>query len=66
MPEPIDIAGELVRLRTTTADDKTALIAIRATDEVRRWWRGDDLASEFDDEHAESALDRLATMTLNG
>ena len=66
MPDPIDIAGELVRLRTTTADDKTALIAIRATDEVRRWWRGDDLASEFDDDLADDDVERLTIETADG
>lgn len=44
----IDLPGERVRLRTTTEFDRSALVAIRATEEVRRHWRGEDLESEFD------------------
>lgn len=53
---PIDLVGQLVRLRTTVADDGPALIAIRQTEAVRDRWRGDDLEAEFvesltDDSH---------------
>ena len=39
--------GAMVLLRNATTDDIPVLAAIRATPEVRRWWRGDDdMASE--------------------
>ena len=41
------LRGANVSLRRATAGDIPALAAIRATPEVRRWWRGeDDMASE--------------------
>ena len=41
------LRGATVSLRRATAGDIPALAAIRATPEVRRWWRGDDdMASE--------------------
>ncbi|SBT37025.1 GNAT family N-acetyltransferase [Micromonospora auratinigra] len=36
------LRGRLVTLRPVTDADVPALAAIRATPEVRRWWRGDD------------------------
>jgi aminoglycoside 6'-N-acetyltransferase len=36
------LRGRAVTLRPATEDDVSALAAIRATPEVRRWWRGDD------------------------
>ncbi len=47
MSEPIELAGERVRLDSTVAEDGPALIAIRRTDQVRRWWRGKDFEAEF-------------------
>ena len=38
--------GRLVRLRPATVDDVDALVAIRATPEVRARWRGGDLDAE--------------------
>lgn len=66
MTDSIDIAGALVRLRTTTAGDKAALVAIRAHDEVRRWWRGDDLEAEFDDDLTDEDVERLTIERLDG
>jgi len=41
------LRGAMVLLRHATTDDIPVLAAIRATPEVRRWWRGDDdMASE--------------------
>ena len=59
MPDPIDLRGEQVRLRTTVAADRAALVAIRSTEEVQRWWRGDDLGAEFDDDLADPEVHRL-------
>ena len=42
-----EILGESVRLVSTALDHQAALVAIRATPEVRRRWRGDDLDAEF-------------------
>ena len=59
MPDAIELLGERVRLRPTTSDDRDALIAIRSTDEVRRWWRGDDLDAEFDEDLADDEVHRF-------
>ncbi len=40
------LRGRAVTLRPVTADDVPALAAIRATPEVRRWWRGGDDLTE--------------------
>jgi aminoglycoside 6'-N-acetyltransferase len=41
------LRGAAVTLRPATADDVEALVAIRSTPEVYRWWRGrDDLTAE--------------------
>jgi len=53
MTERIEVTGSLIKLRTTVAADESALLAIRRTDEVRRRWRGDDLAAEFADNLAD-------------
>ena len=42
------LGGRVVRLRPLAEGDRAAIVAIRATDEVRRRWRGDDLDAEFD------------------
>ncbi|XIE81014.1 GNAT family N-acetyltransferase [Streptomyces sp. SBR177] len=43
-----ELQGAFVVLRPTTAEDVPALAAIRATPEVRAWWRGgEDLVSEI-------------------
>jgi aminoglycoside 6'-N-acetyltransferase len=41
------LTGAEVVLRPATADDVPALARIRATPQVRRWWRGDDLVAEI-------------------
>ena len=38
-----------LRLRPTAVSDRQALVAIRATPEVRARWRGGDLGAEFDE-----------------
>lgn len=43
----IDLHGELIRLRTTSAADSSRLVEIRETDEVRRRFRSDDVAAEI-------------------
>ncbi|RBM24084.1 GNAT family N-acetyltransferase [Streptomyces sp. PT12] len=54
------LRGALVTLRPATADDVPELARIRATPEVRRWWRGgDDLAAEVADELADPDAERL-------
>lgn len=55
----IEIVGRKVRLRTTVESDRAALIAIRATDEVRARWRGDDLDAEFDADLADEDVHSL-------
>ncbi len=57
--EPISLTGNVVRLRTTTASDGEALIAIRSTPEVRRRWRGDDLEAEFEADLSDPEVQRL-------
>lgn len=48
-PEPIELRGRRLRLRTTTEADRESLLAIRRTPEVSARWRGDDLEAEFDE-----------------
>lgn len=60
MSEPgVVLHGSSVRLRVTRPDDRTALVAIRSTPEVRRRWRGGDLAAEFDADLADTEVVRL-------
>lgn len=42
----MELRGQLVLLRLATAADVDALVAIRQTAEVRRWWRGDELLAD--------------------
>lgn len=58
-PDVIDLQGPKVRLRTTVAADRDALVAIRATPEVRERWRGDDLVAEFDEDLADGDTHQL-------
>ncbi|HEY5664428.1 MAG TPA: GNAT family protein [Ilumatobacter sp.] len=55
----LDLGDERVRLRTTVASDREALVAIRSTPEVRRRWGGDDLDAEFIRGLAEEGVERL-------
>ncbi|MEM7284936.1 MAG: GNAT family protein [Actinomycetota bacterium] len=66
MSEPLVLPGTRVRLRTTTADDKTALVSIRSTPAVHRWWRGVDLSAEFDDDLADHDVVRLTIEDPDG
>ncbi|MGW4502302.1 GNAT family N-acetyltransferase [Micromonospora sp. NPDC004336] len=51
------LRGRAVTLRPATAGDVPALAAIRATPEVRRWWRGgDDLAAAVRADLADGSL----------
>ncbi|MEU9507726.1 GNAT family protein [Micromonospora sp. NPDC048170] len=51
------LRGRAVTLRPATAEDVPALAAIRATPQVRRWWRGgDDLPAAIRADLADEAL----------
>ena len=60
-----ELAGARVHLRPAASGDRDALVAIRATPQVRRWWRGDDLLSEFADDLADPDVHRF-TIVLEG
>lgn len=62
MSDSIELTGEQVTLRSTVAEDGPALIAIRSTEEVRRWWRGDDLEAEFAADLVDDQVTRLTIM----
>lgn len=49
-----------------TVADRSALVAIRATPEVRARWRGDDLEAEFDDDLADDETVRCVIEDLDG
>lgn len=66
MGEPIELHGDQVRLRTTMETDRAEIVAIRATEEVRRRWRGGDLEAEFDEEMNDEELQRLTIEDLTG
>jgi len=52
-----ELAGQQVRLRPAKDADIPALAAIRATPEVRRWWRGgDDLSTAVAEDLADSGV----------
>ena len=53
------MVGELVSLRLAVAADVPALVAIRATPEVRSRWRGDDLEQDTLDSIADEELQFL-------
>ena len=59
MREDRVLDGRRVRLRPTVVADGPALVGNRSTPEVRRWWRGGDLAAEFDEELSESDVLRF-------
>lgn len=62
----LDLRTERIRLRTAVESDRQALVTIRSTPEVRRWWRGDDLGVEFDESLADDELDVLTIETIDG
>lgn len=66
MANGIFLRGRRVRLRSTTPDDRPELVAIRATEEVRRWWRGDDLEEEFDEELSNEDVQHLTIESADG
>ena len=66
MAELLVLRGSTVRLRSTTAADRDALVAIRSTEEVRRRWHGDDLVAEFDEDLADHEVVRLTIEDSSG
>lgn len=66
MDESLSLRGERVWLRSTIAADRSALVTIRATAEVRRRWRGDDLEAEFDEDLLDDDVERLTIEDLTG
>lgn len=52
-------------LRTTRREDRGTLVAIRATQEVRRRWRGDDLDAEFDADLDDDEVHRFTILNLS-
>jgi aminoglycoside 6'-N-acetyltransferase len=61
-----NVNGRLVRLRTIAPSDRDRIIEIRQLDAVARWWRGDDLGREFDDDMAADDLHQFAIELPNG
>lgn len=53
MKAPLDLIGDRIRLRSAVASDADRLLEIRSTPEVRRWWRGDDIARELEENLAD-------------
>ncbi len=62
----ISLRGDRVCLRTTKPSDRSALVVIRATPEVRRRWRGDDLEVEFDEDLERDEVHQLTIQSFNG
>lgn len=62
----IFLGGCKVRLRSTTPDDRAPLVAIRATDEVRRRWRGGDLEAEFNEDLSDEDVHQLTIESTDG
>ncbi len=60
----IELVGRTVRLRTTIEEDRTSLNRIRATPEVSRRWRGDDLDAEFDQDLADDETHQLTIESI--
>jgi aminoglycoside 6'-N-acetyltransferase len=55
-----------VRLRPIVASDRDGIIEIRQLDAVARWWRGNDLRREFDDDMAADDLHQFAIEVRKG
>jgi aminoglycoside 6'-N-acetyltransferase len=55
-----------VHLRPIVDTDRQRIVEIRSTEEVRRWWRGDDFGREFDDDLADGDLHQFAIDTADG
>jgi aminoglycoside 6'-N-acetyltransferase len=58
--------GRVVRLRPIAPSDRDRIIEIRQLDAVERWWRGNDLGREFDDDMAADDLHQFAIELPNG
>ncbi|HEX9766405.1 MAG TPA: GNAT family protein, partial [Nitriliruptorales bacterium] len=65
MTQP-NLQGRVIRLRPVVLDDQDRLVEIRATDEVRRWWRGDDLSAEFREHLARHHVPQFAILNERG
>jgi len=59
MTETVELSGRTVRLRPVTKADRDALVAIRSTEAVHRWWGGDDLKADFDADLENSEVKRF-------
>jgi len=55
-----------VTLRPVIGADRSALVAIRSAEPVRRWWRGDDLEAEFDDDLSDDEVHRFVIEDAGG
>lgn len=62
MGPPLLLPGQAITLRTATEADVGDLAAIRSTPEVRRRWRGDDLAGEIRSDIADEELHLLVVL----
>lgn len=62
----LSLNGEKVRLRSTTPSDRTALVSIRESPDVRHRWRGEDLAAEFDEDLEDDDLHQLTIEAIDG
>src|SRR5437879_13194216 len=60
----LSLRGEQVRVRSTAPSDRPALVAIRDTPEVRRRWRGEDLAVGLDGGLAGDEVSNIALVLL--
>ena len=54
------LAGRRVRSRPIDHSDRARIVRIRRTEAVVRWWRGDDLDVEFDEDVAQGDLFQFA------
>lgn len=59
MAATLELIGERIRLRSAVASDTNRLLEIRSTPEVRRWWRGDDIARELEEDFADDETHHL-------
>ncbi|MEM9652755.1 MAG: GNAT family protein [Actinomycetota bacterium] len=62
MSDQVSLRGRRVTLRPVIEADRTALVAIRRTEAVRRWWKGTDLDAEFAEDLADEETIRLAVV----
>ncbi len=65
----LQLRGQAIQLRTTTETDREALVAIQATPEVMRRWRGEDHDDDFTellDEFAEGEVHPLTIENAEG